>query len=77
MQVERYGFAYRAGLRPGDKIIKINKLNAEYLTLMEAQEFIRHSGKSIKFVVHGYVECNVFKKLSLTIDKFQRGHRRR
>lgn len=50
----RSGYAFRAGLRVNDRIVRINHTFAGTLTLREAQILIRRSGKRLKIYVQGY-----------------------
>lgn len=53
ISVKRTGLARRAGMRVGDKISTINDIDADHLTLREAQELISKSGRQVKIVVRG------------------------
>lgn len=53
IDVRRSGYAFRAGLRLNDKIVRINDTYAETLTLREAQMLIRRSGKHLRIYVTG------------------------
>jgi C-terminal processing protease CtpA/Prc len=53
ISVKRSGLARRAGMRVGDKISSINDVNADKLTLKEAQQMISESGRYVKIVVRG------------------------
>lgn len=52
--MSRSGYAFRAGLRVNDRIVRINNTFAGTLTLREAQILIRRSGKSLRIYVQGY-----------------------
>ena len=52
-QVNRSGYARRAGMRVTDRIVRINDTYADCLTLREAQLLIRRSGKSVRIYVTG------------------------
>ncbi|GAB0094930.1 uncharacterized protein DMENIID0001_102560 [Sergentomyia squamirostris] len=47
------GLAHKVGIQVNDTIVKINSTSAEKLTLMEAQQLIRKSGKSVRIIVQG------------------------
>lgn len=55
-QVRRSGYAFRAGIRKGDTIYRINNTYTDDLTLQEAQRIIRKSGKELRIFVTGYDE---------------------
>lgn len=52
-QVNRSGYARRAGIRLNDRIVRINDTFANLLTLKEAQLLIRASGKKVRIHVVG------------------------
>lgn len=54
-QVEHRGLAYRAGIRPGDTITRINNVYTDDMTLREAQRLIRKSGRFVQIFVQGFV----------------------
>ncbi|XP_055313337.1 uncharacterized protein LOC129574844 isoform X2 [Sitodiplosis mosellana] len=53
IDVRRSGYAFRAGIRKGDYIIRINKVYTDDMTLIEAQRLIRKSGKNLRIFVRG------------------------
>lgn len=52
-QLRKDGKAIEAGMRVNDIILQINDTPAENLTLMEACEMIRQSGKHVRIYVKG------------------------
>uniref|UniRef100_A0A1L8DW96 Putative pdz domain-containing protein n=1 Tax=Nyssomyia neivai TaxID=330878 RepID=A0A1L8DW96_9DIPT len=53
ISVRQGGLAHKAGIQVGDTIMKINNTQADKLTLMEAQQLIRKSGRSVRIMVQG------------------------
>uniref|UniRef100_A0A1B0CBR0 PDZ domain-containing protein n=1 Tax=Lutzomyia longipalpis TaxID=7200 RepID=A0A1B0CBR0_LUTLO len=53
ISVRQGGLAHKAGIQVNDTIMKINNTSADKLTLMEAQQLIRKSGRSVRIIVQG------------------------
>lgn len=53
LQLRKEGRAIEAGMRVNDQILQINDTPADDLTLMEACEMIRESGKHLRIYVRG------------------------
>lgn len=53
MQLRKEGKAIEAGMRVNDIILQINDTPADNLTLMEACELIRESGRHLRIYVKG------------------------
>jgi C-terminal processing protease CtpA/Prc len=53
LAIKRNGLAKRAGMRIFDKIIRINDIEADTLTLQEAQTLINESGRYVRIAVCG------------------------
>lgn len=66
IEVRRSGYAFRAGIRKNDIIIRINNIFTDDMTLYEAQNLIAKSGKSLQIFVRGNAEIDDLN--DLTVD---------
>lgn len=51
--MRRSGYAFRAGVRKNDIIVRINNIFTDDMTLNEAQHLIAKSGKNLQIFVRG------------------------